>query len=172
MRSTVRCSGIQTGTQSDPSYLESKNRNSVSITTVLATGRITGAEIITITYVEWSDSPPVVMIRWPGQPSLTDPNRLPAVANELMAIMAAANAELDAIQRQQPHSARKNHRPRSPQGTFLGSTSLRAGHDAVQERHFQGPGHQESSGLEEPCVDQGLIVNPSCEAMIGSAAAS
>ena len=142
----------------------------MSKTTVLATGRITGAEIITITYVEWSDSPPVVMIRWPGQPSLTDPDRLPAVANELLAIMAAANAKLDAIQRQQPHSGRKNHGAISSQGSFLGSQSLRAGQDAVQERHFQGPGHEGSPGLEEPCTDQGLTVNPSCEAMIGSAA--
>jgi hypothetical protein len=104
----------------------------VSKTTVLATGRITGAEIITITHVKWSDSPPVVMIRWPGQPSLTDPNRLPAVADELMAIMAAANAKLDAIQRQQPYSGRKNHGSTSSQG-FLGSRSLRAGPDAVPE---------------------------------------
>jgi hypothetical protein len=151
----------------DPNYL--KNRNTVSKTTVLATGRITGAEIITITHVEWSDSPPVVMIRWPGQPSLTDPNRLPAVANELMAIMAAANAKLHAIQRQQPHSGR-NDGARSPQGSFLGSQSLRAGHDAVRERQFQGPGHKESSDQEEPRIDRGLTVKPGYEAMIGSAA--
>jgi hypothetical protein len=144
----------------------------VSRTTVLATGRITGAEIITITHVEWSDSRPVVMIRWPGQPSVTDPTRLPGVANELMAIMAAANAKLDAIQRKQPHSGRNGHGARSPQGSFLGSNSLRAGHDAVQERHFQGPGHQESSGQEEPCVDKDLTVNTSYDAMIGSAAAN
>jgi hypothetical protein len=91
----------------------------VSKTTVLATGRITGAEIITITHVKWSDSSPVVMIRWPGQPSLTDPNRLPEVANELMALMAEANAKLGAIQRQQPHSGRKDQVARSPQGPFL-----------------------------------------------------
>jgi hypothetical protein len=151
----------------DPNYL--KNRNTVSKTTVLATGRITGAEIITITHVEWSDSPPVVMIRWPGQPSLTDPNRLPAVANELMAIMTAANAKLDAIQCQQAHPARKNHGARSSRG-FLGSQSLRNGHDAVQERPFQGPGQEEYSGQEEPCIDEAFRVNQRCEATIGSAA--
>jgi hypothetical protein len=90
----------------------------VSKTTVLATGRITGAEIITISYVEWSDSSPVVFIRWPGQPSVTDPNRLPAVADEVTAIMAAANAKLGAIQRQQPHSGRKHHGARSSQGVL------------------------------------------------------
>ena len=144
----------------------------MSKTTVLATGRITGAEIITITHVEWSDSPPVVMIRWPGQPSLTDPNRLPAVANELMAIMTAANAKLDAIQRQQPHSVRNGHGARSPQGSFLGSQSLRAGQDAVQERHPQGPRYEESPSQEQSCIDPGLTVNPGCEAMIGSAAST
>jgi hypothetical protein len=152
----------------DPNYL--RIEKPVSKTTVLATGRITGAEIITITHVEWSDSPPVVMIRWPGQPSLTDPNRLPAVANELMAIMTAANAKLDAIQRQQPHSGRKNHGTRSPQGSFLGSNSLTAGHDAIQERHLQRPGQEEDSGQEEPCLDEAFTVNQRCEATIGSAA--
>lgn len=149
---------------------QSKNRNTVSKTTVLATGRITGAEIITITQVEWSDSSPVVMIRWPGQPSLTDPNRLPAVASEVMAIMTAANAKLDAIQRQQPHLGRKNHGAGLHQGSFLGSQSLRAGQDAAQERHPQGPRHQGSSGQEQPCIDPGFTVNPGSEAMIGSAA--
>ena len=91
---------------------------------------------------------------------------------ELMAIMAAANSKLDAIQRQHPHSGRKNHGARSPKGSFLGSNSRRPGHDAVQERRFQGLGPEESSGQEEPCIDQGLTVNPSCEALIGSAAAS
>lgn len=144
----------------------------MSKTTVLATGRITGAEIITITQVEWSDSSPVVMIRWPGQPSLTDPNRLPAVASEVMAIMTAANAKLDAIQRQQPHLGRKNHGAGLPQGSFLGSQSLRTGQDAAQERHPQGPRHQESSGQEQPCIDPGFTVNPGCEAMIGSGASA
>jgi hypothetical protein len=161
----------------DPNYL--KNRNTVSKTTVLATGRITGAEIITITHVKWSDSPPVVMIRWPGQPSLTDPSRLPAVATELMAIMTAANAKLVAIQRQQPHSGGMNYGARSSQG-FLGSPSLEAGYDAVRERDFQGPGQEgysvqeepciDHSVQEEPCIDQDLSVNPGREAMIGSAA--
>ena len=141
----------------------------MSKTTVLATGRITGAEIITITHVEWSDTPPVVMIRWPGQPSLTDPSRLLAVATELMAIMTAANAKLDAIRRQQPHSGGMNDGARSSQG-FLGSPSLEADHDAVRERDFQGPGQEGYSVQEEPCIDQDLSVNPGREAMIGSSA--
>ena len=107
----------RTGPESNNLRIE----NAVSKTTVLATGRITGAEIITITHVEWSGSQPVVMIRWPGQPSVTDPNRLPAVANELMAIMAAANSKLDAIERQRPLSGRKKHGAPSSRGSFLGS---------------------------------------------------
>jgi hypothetical protein len=54
-----------------------------------------------------------------------------------MAIMAAANAKLDAIQRQQPHSGRKSHGATSSQG-FLGSRSLRAAHDAVLELTSNG----------------------------------
>src|SRR5215213_690545 len=97
------------------------------------------------------------MIRWPRQPSLTDPNRLPAVANELMAIMAAANAKVDAIQHQQPRSGRTKHGARSPQSSFLGSQSLSAGH-AVQERPLQGTGHEESSRPAKPCIDPDLSI--------------
>jgi len=70
----------------------------MSKTTTLATGRITGAEIITIQLVEPSDSPPVVFLRWPGQPSVTNPLRLPAVANAVMAVMAEAIGKLASIQ--------------------------------------------------------------------------
>jgi len=72
----------------------------MSKTTMLATGRITGAEIITVQLVEPSDSPPVVFIRWPGQPSVTDRHRLPAVANAVMAVLAEAIAKLTSIQSQ------------------------------------------------------------------------
>ena len=144
----------------------------MSKTTVLATGRITGAEIITITHVKWSDSPPVVMIRWPGQPSLTDPNRLPQLANELMAIMAAANAKLDALQRQQQRSGRENHGASFRQGPswaldHSGLTTM-----PIQERHFPAPGHEECSGQEKPSIDQGLTVNRGHEETVGSAASS
>jgi hypothetical protein len=144
----------------------------VSKTTVLATGRITGAEIITITHVKWSDSPPVVMIRWPGQPSLTDPSRLPAVASELMAIMAAANAKLDAIQRQPQHSGRKNHGARSRQAPSWALNHSELATMPIQERHFPAPGHEECSGQEKPSIDQGLTVNRGHEETIGSAASS
>jgi hypothetical protein len=38
----------------------------VSKTTTIATGRITAADIITITYVEPFDSPAVAFVRWPA----------------------------------------------------------------------------------------------------------
>jgi hypothetical protein len=57
----------------------------------------------------------VVAIGWIF--SAPDPNRLPAVANELMAIMAAADAKVDAIQHQQPPSDRTNHGARSPKAS-------------------------------------------------------
>jgi hypothetical protein len=66
----------------------------VSKSTILATGRISAADIITITYVEPGDSPPAIFVRWPGQPSITDRHRLPSLANQVMAIMAAAIARL------------------------------------------------------------------------------
>jgi len=69
----------------------------MSKSTILATGRITAADIITVTYVEPGDSPPVVFIRWPGQPSVADPLRLPAVANAVMGVLTAAITKLAAI---------------------------------------------------------------------------
>ena len=66
----------------------------MSKSTILATGRISAADIITITYVEPGDSPPAIFVRWPGQPSITDRHRLPSLANQVMAIMAAAIARL------------------------------------------------------------------------------
>jgi hypothetical protein len=67
----------------------------------LATGRVTGADdIITISYVENAGGPPVVFLRWPRHASVTDPRRLPVVANAVMAVMAEAIAKLTTIQSQ------------------------------------------------------------------------
>src|SRR5215211_2613965 len=65
----------------------------MSKSTILATGRIAGAEVITITYIQPADAPSMIMLRWPGQPSVTTPDRLPAVANAVMAVMAEAIAK-------------------------------------------------------------------------------
>jgi len=69
----------------------------LSKSVILASARVTGAEVITITYIEPADAPSTIMLRWPGQPSVTTPDRLPAVANAVMAVMAEAIAKLGQI---------------------------------------------------------------------------
>jgi len=66
----------------------------MSKVTQLASGRVAGAELVTISYVQPADAPPTIMIRWPYQPSVTTPDRLPAVANAIMAVLAEAIAKL------------------------------------------------------------------------------
>jgi hypothetical protein len=65
--------------------------------TILSTGRITASDIITVTLIELSDSPATVLVRWPGQPSVTDPRKLQSVANSVMEVLAAAVAKLATI---------------------------------------------------------------------------
>jgi len=62
--------------------------------TILATGRVTAADIITVTYVEPDGSPPIIVVRWPARPSVTDPRKLQSVANSVMEVLAAAVAKL------------------------------------------------------------------------------
>ena len=47
--------------------------------TLLAAGQITPADTLTIDLVEATETPPAVLLRWPGQPSVADPFRFPAV---------------------------------------------------------------------------------------------
>jgi hypothetical protein len=71
---------------------------SMSKATTLATGRVTGADdILIISYVESGEGPPVIFLRWPRHPSVTDPNRLPAVANAVMGVLGEAVGKLAAI---------------------------------------------------------------------------
>jgi hypothetical protein len=70
----------------------------MSKSTILATARITAADdIITVTYVEPADSPPVIFVRWPREPSIATPNRLPALANAVMGVLGEAVGKLAAI---------------------------------------------------------------------------
>ena len=69
----------------------------MSKSTILATGRVSAADIITVTYVEPGDSPPAIFVRWPGQPSVTDRHRLPSLANAVMGVLAEAIARLATI---------------------------------------------------------------------------
>jgi hypothetical protein len=66
----------------------------MSKTTMLASGQITVADKFTIELVESIETLPVVLLRWPGQPSVIQPHRFPAVADQVRAIMAAAIARL------------------------------------------------------------------------------
>jgi hypothetical protein len=63
-------------------------------TITLASGQVTPADTLMIELVTASETPPAVLLRWPGEPSVAQPHRLPAVANQVMAIMAAAIARL------------------------------------------------------------------------------
>src|SRR5829696_2092875 len=44
-------------------------------TTVLSTGKITASDSLTVELVEPSDMPPTIRMRWPTQPSITEPYR-------------------------------------------------------------------------------------------------
>jgi len=61
---------------------------------LLAEGQITGGDTLSIELVVAVETPPTVLLRWPGEPSVTQPHRFPAVANQVMAIMAAAIARV------------------------------------------------------------------------------
>ena len=66
---------------------------------LLAEGQITPSDSLVIELIESIDTPPAVLLRWPGGPFFTQPHRLPAVANQIMAIMAAAIARLATVER-------------------------------------------------------------------------
>jgi hypothetical protein len=64
---------------------------------LLAEGQITRTDTLSIELVEPADAPPVLLLRWPPQPSVTDSTRLPVTANAIMQVLAAAIARLAAI---------------------------------------------------------------------------
>jgi hypothetical protein len=76
----------------------------MSKTTTLAAGQITAADQISIELVQASETPTVILIRWPDAPSVTDPRRFAATANAVMAVLAAASARLAEIKAAQPWS--------------------------------------------------------------------
>jgi hypothetical protein len=69
----------------------------MSKTTTLAVGPINGADEIKVELVEPSGSPAVIMLRWPLAASVVEPRRLPAAANSVMRVLAAAVAKLSEI---------------------------------------------------------------------------
>ena len=69
----------------------------MSQTTVLAAGEITQSDSLSVELVQPSETPPVILLRWPTQPTITDPYRFPAVINRVMSVLAAAAGKLATI---------------------------------------------------------------------------
>ena len=61
--------------------------------TTLATGNVTSADTLTIELVTPPDAPQVILIRWPGAPSVTDQRRLAEVARAVTTVLAEAIAK-------------------------------------------------------------------------------
>jgi hypothetical protein len=74
-----------------------KGRSPMSKSTILATGRVTAADIVTVTYIAPADAPPLIMLRWPDAPSVTAPHRLQSLANNVMAVLAEAVGKLATV---------------------------------------------------------------------------
>ena len=60
----------------------------------LASGQITAADQLVIELVQATETPAVILLRWPAAPSVTDARRLAAVAAAVTAILAEARARL------------------------------------------------------------------------------
>ena len=66
-------------------------------TIILARGHVTKADELTVELVQATETPGVILIRWPAAPSVTDPHRFQSVANSVMEVLAAAVAKLATI---------------------------------------------------------------------------
>jgi hypothetical protein len=64
---------------------------------VLASGHINGSDMISVELIEPVDTPSVVMIKWPHQPSVADPRRFPTIAATVARLMATASTTLAQI---------------------------------------------------------------------------
>jgi hypothetical protein len=62
--------------------------------TVLASGEINQSDNLKVELVRPSDMPAVIVIRWPGQPTISDPGQLSATASAAMRILANAVTRL------------------------------------------------------------------------------
>ena len=76
------------------------------INLTLASGRITNSDVVRVNsdvvrveYVKPDSNPPVILINWPPQPSVIEPNpkALAAIATSVVRIMAEAQARLARI---------------------------------------------------------------------------
>lgn len=60
---------------------------------------VTATETITVELIQADETPAVVIIRWPGKPSVIHPHRFPTVADIAARTFAAAAVRLAAIKR-------------------------------------------------------------------------
>jgi hypothetical protein len=69
--------------------------------TPLAAGHITKSDRLAVELHQPTDSPPVVMLRWPAAPSVCDPNpkALASVAAAMVRILAEAQTAIRKAQR-------------------------------------------------------------------------
>ena len=77
----------------------------MSKTTTLASGAITNADQLVVELVTPPDAPPVILIKWPDQPTVCPPSRFDATAAAVMRLLAAARvslAQIKAGERQSP----------------------------------------------------------------------
>ena len=73
----------------------------MSKSTTLAAGQITKADHLTVELHQSSDTPAVVLLRWPEAPSVIAPNphALAAAATAMVRVMAEAQATLAQLRR-------------------------------------------------------------------------
>jgi hypothetical protein len=65
--------------------------------TELASGQITAASTLTVELVETDETPAVIIVRWPGQPTVCHPRRFAEVAAAAMKVLGVASTELASI---------------------------------------------------------------------------
>jgi hypothetical protein len=70
-----------------------------SFTTELASGHITRAHELSVVLQESEGNPPIVLIGWPDQPSITTPHQLQATVAKATTILAKAVIALARIRK-------------------------------------------------------------------------
>ena len=70
---------------------------SPSSRTELATGTINGSDRLIVELVEADDMPPIVLVEWPPQPTVCNPDRFPDTAAAVARLMARASTGLARI---------------------------------------------------------------------------
>jgi hypothetical protein len=72
----------------------------MSKVTTLAEGQLTAVDTITIELVEADETPAVVIVQWPAQPTVLHPRRFPGAADSAARTFATAVVKLAQIKRE------------------------------------------------------------------------